>query len=39
VEENWILSKKNYLAEMAAGLGIEPQVTERIQQLVGLQTA
>jgi hypothetical protein len=31
--------EKNYLAELAAGLDIEFHVTERIQQLVGLQTA
>ena len=32
-------AEKNYLDQLAAGLGIAPQVTGRIQQMVGLQTA
>ena len=31
--------EKNYLDQLAAGLGLSPQVTGRIQQLVGLQPA
>jgi len=31
--------EKNYLEQLAAGLGLETQVTARIQQLVGLQPA
>jgi len=31
--------EKNYLDQLAAGLGLEPRVTGRIQQLVGLQPA
>jgi uncharacterized membrane protein YebE (DUF533 family) len=32
-------AEKNYLDHLAAGLGITPQVTGRIQQMVGLQPA
>ena len=32
-------AEKNYLDQLAAGLGLAPQVTGRIQQMVGLQPA
>ncbi len=32
-------AEKDYLNELAAGLGLAPQVTSRIQQLVGMQPA
>jgi len=31
-------AEKNYLAELAAGLGLDPQVTVRMQQMVGLES-
>jgi len=32
-------AEKKYLDQLAAGLGLSPQVTGRIQELVGLQQA
>ena len=32
-------AEKNYLDRLAAGLGLAPQITGRIQQMVGLQSA
>jgi uncharacterized membrane protein YebE (DUF533 family) len=31
-------AEKDYLDQLAAGMGLTPQVTEHIQQLVGLQS-
>jgi uncharacterized membrane protein YebE (DUF533 family) len=32
-------AEKYYLDQLAAGLGLTPQLTERIQQMIGLQQA
>jgi len=31
-------AEKKYLDQLAAGLGIKPEVTQRIKEMVGLQT-